>query len=153
VIRRATSRGYLFINYTKINFMTTQRVKLGVVLQLLPVVESTLNEAISSYKKSKKHVPEVFDYIKKLSDQILLIKNAKDKGNSKRHSLFGKTNSYWIYERSNTKRLLECAKDKNETATFTKKLEEIDNKLERFNTSTTVKLPIFPEFVSQFSLK
>ena len=148
----ADRMGYLFINYTKTIKMQTKSVKLSVVLQLQPQIESTLNEAIRNYKSQKKNNPEVFDYINRLSNQIVFIKEAKDRGNAKKHSFFGKSNSFWIYTRSEIKRILDCSKDKNTTDKYAKQLANIDDRLEKFNTSTTVKLQIYPDLVKQFGI-
>lgn len=135
--------------------MIKKKLSLQQVIDLIKPIESLINEKIDNYKQGKKSSPDLISYVILLQHQLSLLKLAKDSGNSKRHGLFGKTNSYWIYELSNLKRRKELyssknQKDSNENTRLDEQITNIEKKLSFFNSTKKIRVYFYPEIVKQF---
>ena len=126
-------------------------LKMNVVVSLLNEVEKIKSNQLKQIKNATSENSEQHDYFTRLSEQVKLLKLAKDKGNSKHRKLLGiipigKTIGYYIYTRSEIKAYkdaiqvssLSTNKKSIKIKEQTDLITEIDKKLELLNSNINV---------------
>lgn len=127
-----------------------KRLKLSIVIALKEKLEKSLLVTMDNYENNNQVNETTIKYIRRMSNQLNILKLAINRGNSKRHPIilfgkriklpFGHTNHYYIYDLSEEKRL---SKAFHLDLKNNRKIESIKKKLTWFNNNKHVIVNIY----------